>query len=217
MRFSGEELADLIGCSPSTLSVAKKRGTLVYGRWDVASWAVHDAKGSLQHYNVPDDSALLSGVTTPSSAKEAEPIAPAAAGTAALDEIETLLDRKLEEKLVRRNPVEKPDYTRPVSAGGLSYVMARAVDGDSGTARAGVLCAASLFGGLIGHEVSDHWAGALVGAVLVGGLGWQAMQSGAPAADDAPATATPTQAASASPTDTPAQGDLGRPVRAVGT
>ena len=188
MILSGQELSDLIGCSPSTLSVAKKRGTLVYGRWDVASWAVHDAKGTLQHYHVPSDCPLLdSEADTAETVRESalssgEEALTAASASALLDEEEI---RAILRDEIRENPASQPesqpeDYFRPASAGGLSYVMAQAVRGDSGTARAGVLCAAALFGGLIGQEASDHWAGALTGAILVGGLGMVALRSGQP-------------------------------------
>ena len=232
MRLSGEQLADRIGCSPAAISIAKNRGRLVHGQWPVSAWAVHNADGRLEYYDVPSDCPLVSSdeVTERKAAEddadEAEDLVHAAAPVLDAEQIKEIVRSEL-----RENPKpeeRRDDYVRPVSAGGLSYVMGKAVDGDSGTARAGVLCAGSLFGALIGHEVSDHWSGALVGAILVGGLGWQAMRSTAseatPAATESP---TPTADAHAGMTATEGgnpfhipdahAGTHEQPIRAVGT
>ena len=194
MRLSGSDLADLIGCSGSTLSAAKSKGTLVYGRWDVASWAVHDERGTLKHYDVPDDCALLedAGVAQQVKSDASTTNSPrrdlmeAASPVLSEEQVREIMRTELQR---RENPAteRRQDYMRPAAAGGLSYVMARAVDGDSATARAAVLSAATLFGGLIGNEASDHWAGALVGAALVGAVGWKALQTGAKSQESADA------------------------------
>jgi hypothetical protein len=193
MRLSGSDLADLIGCSGSTLSAAKSKGTLVYGRWDVASWAVHDERGTLKGYEVPDDCALLEDAEVAQKVKSEasatnsprRDLMEAAAPMLTEERVREIMRSELQR---RENPsAETEDYMRPAAAGGLSYVMARAVDGDSATARAAVMSAATLFGGLIGKEAADHWGGALVGAVLVGAVGWKALQTGAKAQESADA------------------------------
>lgn len=198
MRLSGSDLADLIGCSGSTLSAAKSKGTLVYGRWDVASWAVHDERGTLKGYEVPNDCALLEDAEVAQKVKgEASAtdsprrdLMEAAAPMLTEERVREIMRSELQR---RENPAteRRQDYMRPAAAGGLSYVMARAVEGDSATARAAVLSAATLFGGLIGNEASDHWAGALVGAALVGAVGWKALQTGAKAQESTDAQPEP--------------------------
>ena len=226
MHMSGQDLADLIGCSPSTLSVAKRKGTLVYGRWDVASWAVHDPKGRLKHYDVPGDCPLLRDANVAETVRESalssgEEALTAASALLDEDEIRAILRDEILRDEIRENP-SQPDYLRPASAGGLSYVMAQAVKNDSRTARAGVLCAGAVFGALIGHETSDHWVGALAGAILVGGLGMAALRNGQP--EPQAGTEPETRQSGASfqsetlRQDTePDPGVSGTPIRAVGT
>jgi hypothetical protein len=182
----------------------------------------------LEYYDVPDDCPLVAD-DAPQERKEAEAAAPpsdleeAASGILTKEQIREIIRTEIP----RENPAQsQQDYMRPAAAGGLSYVMAEAVKGDSGTARAAVLTAASLLGGLIGHEASDHWAGALAGAALIGGLGWQAMRSVAAAADagseaDAPETHAGMTAAEESGKNfhipDAHAGTHGQPIRAVGT
>ena len=233
MRLSGADLAGIIGCDPSTLSRAKERGALVYGQWPISAWAVHDASGRLEYYDVPDDSALLSDVNTergePDDA-QGDLFAPsdleeAASAILTKDQIREII----RSEIPRENPKpEKQDYMRPAAAGGLSYAMARAVERDSGTARAAVITAGAIIGAMVGQDAADHWSGALVGAILAGGLGWQAMRSSA-------ADATPTDTEAPTPTADDAHagmateesgkdfhipdahaGTHGQPIRAVG-
>ena len=228
MRLSQTDLASLLDVSCAAVSQATTREHKC-GGYPISAWAIYNGAGRVAGYDVPDH------IVRQRMPEEPEPVPQRkkqVSDTPSLTEsASALLDEKqvreiLRTELERENPSGDPveqgreDYVRPASVGGLSYVMGKAVDGDSGTARAAVISAAALFGGIIGHETSDHWAGALAGAILVGGFGWKAMQStvqneAPPATTPEPATETPPP--DAAPSHDTAQDGLGGPIRAVGS
>jgi len=213
MRLSQADLASYLDVSRAALSQATSRGHKC-GGYPVGAWAVYDGAGRVTGYDVPDRVMHQHMPDEPSvpaaPASNADDMADAASGIITKEDVREILRTEL-----RENPAPKTqeDYLRPTAAGGLSYVMGKAVDGDSGTARAAVISAATLFGALVGHEVSDRSpVGALLGALLVGGLGWSAMQGTreAPSAQQA----QPDADTGTSDSD---DGTTRRPIRAVGT
>ena len=241
MRLSQADLATFLDVSRAAVSQATKNQHKC-GGYPISAWAVYDGAGRVTGYDVPDHIVKDRKREEPSSDASSAPLVasptsqaqPTEAASALLDEEQ--IREILHTELQRQNPTERDsrsenrsnerreDYMRPASVGGLSYVMAKAIDGDSGTARAAVISAGTLFGGLVGHEVSKHWAGALAGALLIGGLGWKAMQSG-PASGSSgavqPSATTNVQSPNVSDGARADEEDdpfaLNGPIRAVGT
>lgn len=178
MRLSQSDLAQYLDVAQATLSQATSNGHKCAG-FPVQAWAVYDGAGRVSGYDVPTHVVRdRNSAASPSDSLNSSPDYAALAASPIVDEEE--IRSMMRDEIQRQNPApeqQKEDYFRPASAGGLSYVMARAVDGDSATARAAVLSAATLFGGLVGHEASDHWVGALCGALIVGGIGYKALGS----------------------------------------
>jgi hypothetical protein len=194
MRFSQADLASLLDVSRAAVSQATTREYKCAG-YPVSAWAIYDGAGRVAGYDVPDHIVQQRMPEEPEptpKGKLAQNEQAKLSRSDLLEAAEPLMNEErireiIRSEVLRQNPrpERRQDYMRPAAAGGLSYVMARAVDGDSATARAAVLSAATLFGGLIGSEASDHWAGALVGAALVGAVGWKALQTGAKAQESA--------------------------------
>lgn len=59
VQLKGKELAEKLGCAPSTLSTAAREGYLVNDRWEVQEWAVRSSSGRLKYYEVPSDRDFL--------------------------------------------------------------------------------------------------------------------------------------------------------------
>lgn len=189
-ELSGKVLSEKIGCAPSTLSEATKRGYLVDDRWDVQAWAVCAPNGRVKHYSVPDEVAFLRNATR----KDETLVSALGAGGDSLpfpSETLPLLastpdvsSHLCEKEETTRHAIEHagdrtqlvPDGTDVAGAtqnAGLAYVAGKAIEYDTPGARAFWTVGSGFVGGTGVYAMTENpWAAIGAGflSALVGNL-----------------------------------------------
>lgn len=185
MVISGKDLADKIGCAPSTLSEATKSGYLVNDRWDVQAWAVCAPNGRVKHYSVPNGVAFLRGVVPGdepvvpqvSSGGDSIPGSPVSLSLLANPDLLTYF---LEKEETTRQAIEQagdrtqlvPDGTDVAGAtqnAGMAYAAGKAIEHDTPGACAFWTVGSGFVGGASVYAMTENpWAA--VGAGLMSGL-----------------------------------------------
>lgn len=198
MKLSGKDLATKLDRSPSTICEARKKGSLVDGRWDVQAWAVTSPSGRLRHYEVPNDAPFLTeGRSNPSQTPNSGDSVPdvvdmmpslidaspetsdgETSGSASSQEdriIETVLDRlDGADNVSRETRGAEMELAATSRNAGIAYTAGQAVVNDTPGAHAFWTFAPALVGGMASYEATESAAAAFLTALLCGGAGYAA-------------------------------------------
>lgn len=186
MKMSQKDLAAELGCARSTLSEATKEGHLIDGQWDVQEWVVRSPSGRVEYYDVPEDKAFLDGRdsrSNPASESNLTNSAPNSGDSAPAEpELDLLSIFEDQQETTRKVAEEAGDRTQLVPEGtdvagttqnaGLAYAAGKAIEHDTPGARAFWVVGSGLAGGLGGYAATEDAVGALIGAILFGGVGY---------------------------------------------